>query len=107
MPATTGLSSCSAVLLIFPRPSARSVLRWRGDWPMELRICVSFSFAIAGHLPGLLGLEGQHIGDRLAARLGNVLRAAQLPQGGLGRLQHVDQLCRAERLREHVADSNK
>ena len=46
MPASTGAVVVSLVLPIRPRPSARSVPRWRSDWPIWLRTCVSFSFAI-------------------------------------------------------------
>src|SRR3954462_4013896 len=100
MPARTGLSSISLVLPIRPRPSARSVPRWRSDWPIWLRTCVSFSFGNGGHLPrtarfssALFGtalvdsallvggrrLVGQHLADLLAARLRHVLGAVQLP----------------------------
>jgi hypothetical protein len=37
-------------LPILAEPSARSVPRWRCDWPIPLRTCVSFTFAIARHL---------------------------------------------------------
>src|SRR4051794_36170913 len=115
MPARTGLSSISLVLPMRPSPSARSVPRWRSDWPIWLRTCVSFSFGNGAHLlgTGLFGtallsdrrLVGQHLADLLAARLGDVLRAPQLPERLLGRLEHVDRIGRAERLREHVADA--
>src|SRR5207244_505607 len=36
---------CSAVLPILPRPSARSVPRWRSLWPIWLRTCVTRSLA--------------------------------------------------------------
>src|SRR5438477_1188672 len=108
MPAITGLSpSCSAVLPIRPNPSARSVPRCRGDWPIALRTWVSLSRGNGGLLgrilhDGLLdrGLVGQHLADRLAARLGDVLGTAQVAQSRLGRLQHVDRIRGAERLRE-------
>src|SRR5207253_5867365 len=88
MPARTGLSSISLVLPIRPRPSARSVPRWRSDWPIWLRTCVSFSFGNGGHLlgsarvvGGRLLLDGrnlvrQHLADLLAAGLRDVLRTA-------------------------------
>src|SRR5581483_3208581 len=105
MPARTGLSSISFVEPIFPRPSARRVPRWRSDWPIWLRTCVSFSFAI-GRRHLLRGrLVRQHLADLLTARLRDFLGAAQLPQSDLGSLQHVDRVRRAERLREHVADA--
>src|SRR5690348_18454695 len=103
MPASTGLSSISFVLPIFPSPSARSVPRWRSDWPMPLRTCVSFTFAIRDHL---LGPVGKHFRGLLAARLRHFLRAAQLPERDLGRLQHVDRVGGAKRLREHVANAS-
>src|SRR5256885_8824999 len=102
MPARTGESSISFVLPIRPRPSARSVPRWRCDWPIWLRTCVSFSFAIFDHLLGLLVRE--NVADGLAARLRDVLGTPELAQRLLGRLQHVDRVRRAQRLREHVAD---
>src|SRR3954466_11461764 len=113
MPARTGLSSISLVLPIRPRPSARSVPRWRSDWPIWLRTCVSFSFGNGGHLLGRalhLVVDGrdlvrQDLADRLAARRGDVLGTAQLAERLLGGLQHVDRVRRAERLREHVADA--
>src|SRR3954454_13479150 len=118
MPARTGESSISFVLPIFPRPRARSVPRWRSDWPIWLRTCVSFSFATCAHLPAVVGLRRasrlrcfhgplvrQDLADLLAARLGDFLGAAQVLQRLLGGLQHVDRVRRAERLREHVADT--
>src|SRR3954470_4223724 len=98
MPARTGLSSISFVLPIRPRPSARSVPRWRSDWPIWLRTCVSFTFATRRHLPSRLGfldrlrrpLVREHFVDLLAARLGDFLRAAQLAECLFGCLQHVD-----------------
>src|SRR3954447_2946786 len=114
MPARTGLSSISLVLPIRPRPSARSVPRWRSDWPIWLRTCVSFSFGNGGHLLGGRALRvlvdgrrlvRQHLADLLAARPGAVLGTAQLAKRLLGRLEHVDRVGRAERLREHVADA--
>src|SRR3954471_16692654 len=103
MPCSTGPSSISLVLPIRPRPSARSVPRWRSDWLIWLRTCVSFSFAIGRHL--LRRLVGKDLGDLLAARLRDFLGTAQLAQCDLGCLQHVDRVRRAERLREHVADA--
>src|SRR5258707_3603657 len=121
MPASTGLSSISLVLPIRPRPSARSVPRWRSDWPISLRTCVSFSLATRGHLLGVVWLRrpsrlrvldrldgplvGQHFVNLLATRLGDFLGAAQLAERLLRCLQHVDRVRRAERLREHVADA--
>src|SRR6185437_11111095 len=96
MPAIAGLSpSCSAVLPILPRPSARSVPRCRGDWPIALLTCVSRTLRTHGPLD----LVRQDVRDRLAARLGDVLGAAQVAQRRHGRLQHVDRVRRAERLR--------
>src|SRR5919201_555933 len=46
MPARTGPSSCSTVLPILPRPSARSVPRCRRLWPISLRTCVIRTFVI-------------------------------------------------------------
>src|SRR5579884_873842 len=107
MPCTTGLSSCSAVRPILPSPSARSVPRWRCDWPIWLRTCVSRSLAIRAHLLRL-GLRRravrQHLVDRLAARLRDLFGPPELAQRLLCRLEHVDRVRRAERLREHVAD---
>src|SRR5665213_4408964 len=110
MPASTGESSISLVLPIRPRPSARSVPRWRSDWPIWLRTWVSLSFAIRRlflrcgfRLRGPLVRE--HFVDLLAARLGDFLRAAELTERLLCCLQHVDRVRRAERLREHVADA--
>src|SRR5439155_23855454 len=102
MPARTGLSSISLVFPIRPSPSARSVPRWRSDWPIWLRTWVSLSFAIGGLFLDDRLLIGQHFVDLLAARLRDFLRAAQLPERLLGGLQHVDRVRRAERLREHV-----
>src|SRR5690242_2366424 len=105
MPASTGPSSISFVLPILPSPSARSVPRWRSDWPMPLRTCVSFTFAIRAHL--LRRPVRKHLRDLLAARLRDFLGTAQLPESDLGRLQHVDRVRRPERLREHVADASE
>src|SRR4029077_6835114 len=90
MPASAGLSSISFVLPIRPRPSARSVPRWRSDWPIWLLTWVSLSFAIV--YLGDFRLERQDLVDLLAARLRDFLRAAQLLQRGLGGLQHVDRV---------------
>src|SRR5207253_11061370 len=96
MPASTGDSSISLVLPIRPRPSARSVPRWRSDWPIWLRTCVSFNFATGRrHLLGRFDrlcrlLVREHFVDLLTARLGDFLRAAQLAERLLGCLQHVD-----------------
>src|SRR3954470_10987036 len=105
MPARTGLSSISFVEPIFPSPSARSVPRWRWDWPIWLLICVSLSLGIRAHLLGDHGPERQDLADPLATRLRDFLGAAQLLQRDLGRLQHVDRVRRPERLREHVVDA--
>src|SRR5215472_15075302 len=106
MPSTTGPDSCSEVLPIFPSPSARSVPRWRSDWPIELRTCVSFNVATRAHLLGFdRRLVREHVADRQAARLRDVLGTAQLAERDLGRLQHVDRVRRPERLREHVANA--
>src|SRR5439155_5087286 len=116
MPAITGVSSCSAVRPIFPSPRARSVPRWRWVWPIWLRTCVSFNFATCrAHLHSVVRLRrlrgldrrlvGEHLADRLAAGLGDVLRPAELAERLLGRLQHVDRVRRSERLGEHVADA--
>src|SRR6266576_3431964 len=119
MPASTGESSISLVFPIRPRPSARSVPRWRSDWPIWLRTCVSLSFATRLHLHGAAWLRRpsrlrgcfdrlrrllvrEHFVDLLAARLRDFLRTAQLAERLLGCLQHVDRVRRAERLREHV-----
>src|SRR5438309_246641 len=105
MPARTGESSISLVLPIRPRPRARSVPRWRSDWPIWLRTWVSLSFAI-GRLFRFGGLlVRQYLVNLLAARLRDFLRTPKLPERLLGRLQHVDRVRRAERLREHVADA--
>src|SRR5262249_45054879 len=101
MPATAGLSrSCSAVLPMRPSPRARRVPRWRGDSPIELLTCVSRTLGT----DGLLDLVRQDVDDRLATGLGDVLGAAEVAQRRLGRLEHVDRVRRAERLRQHVAD---
>src|SRR5690348_1909649 len=115
MPVRTGPSSCSTVRPILPRPSARSVPRCRWLWPISLRTCVIRTFAILGLLWlrrlggrllfGLLGsLVRQHLADREAARLGDLLRPAQPLEAVHGRLRHVDRVGRAEALREEVAD---
>src|SRR3954462_11592927 len=104
MPARTGLSAMSLVLPIRPRPGARSVPRWRADWPIWLRTCVSFSFGNGGHLLGRalhLVVDGrdlvrQDLADLLAARPGDVLGTAQLAKRLLGGLEHVDRVRRAE-----------
>src|SRR6185437_16969746 len=104
MPARTGLSSSSFERPILPRPSARSVPRCFWVWPMPLRTWVSLSRAIRRLL--LHGrLVGQHLADRLAARLRDLLGPAQLTQRHLGRLDHVDRVRRAERLAEDVPDA--
>src|SRR3981189_2771740 len=105
MPARTGESSISLVLPIRPRPSARSVPRWRSDWPIWLRTWVSLSFAIRRLFLHDRLFVREHLVDLLAARLGDFLRAAQLAERLLRCLQHVDRVRRAERLREHVADA--
>src|SRR6478736_2384265 len=108
MPASTGESSISLVLPIRPRPSARSVPRWRSDWPIWLRTCVSFNFDTRAHLLGLrnLGLlVREDLADLLATGLGDFLGAPQLAKRLLRRLQHVDRVRGAERLRQHILDA--
>src|SRR2546430_15313244 len=134
MPASTGLSSCSTVRPILPRPSARSVPRCGRLWPIWLRVCVIRTFATL-----LLSLSGgtsrflrsplhwsaggggrvrrrlcrlvyhrtlvrKNLRDRLAADPGDVLGTAQVAQPVHGRLGHVDRVRRAEALREDAAD---
>ena len=127
----TGSSSCSRVLPIRPSPSARSVPRWRGDWPIALPVWVSLSFGIARSLasgsaarpprparlqprprprPRLLD-RPRRLGSGSTSRI-DLPRARATSSGrrrsrsaGLGGLQHVDRVRRAERLREHVADA--
>src|SRR5712671_111950 len=89
MPASTGDSVCSTLRPILPRPSARSVPRWRSLWPILLRICVILTLATLrilllaeaaalrlflggwlgrhlglGRSGGSLGLRSGHLGDR-------------------------------------------
>src|SRR5689334_16267597 len=114
MPARTGPSSCSTVLPILPRPSARSVPRCRSDWPIWLRVCVIRTFATArllllrGALRLLVGLRvlvRQHLADAEAADPRHVFGPAQAPEPVHRRLRHVDRIRRAEALREDVADA--
>src|SRR5919198_5202991 len=112
MPASTGLSSCSAERPILPRPSARSVPRCCSLWPIWLRICVTRTFATLWLLRlrrlrlFVFGgrLVRQDLGDGLATDLRDVLRASEIPQAVNRRLRHVDRIRRAEALRENVAD---
>src|SRR5690348_8913383 len=104
MPFRTGDSSMTFDLPILPRPSARSVPRWRCDWLISLRTCVTLSFGNCLRLLHGRRFVRQHLADLLAARLGDFLRAAQLAERLLRSLQHVDRVRRAERLREDVVD---
>ncbi len=104
MPASTGDSSCSALLPMRPSPSARRVPRWRWDCPIALRV---WRQPQPRHRLGhLLGLPRQHLADALAARLGDVLGPTQVAAAPRpAAFSHVDRIGRAERLREHVADT--
>src|SRR3954465_15272100 len=121
MPVRTGPSSCSTVFPILPRPSARRVPRWRSLWPIWLRTYVIRTFAILCLLRCLrflrggsrclcllvrrLGrLVGQHLADREAAHLGDLLGTAQPFQPVDRGLRHVDRIRRSEALGEDVAD---
>src|SRR4029077_4821090 len=124
IPASCGLSACSAVRPILPRPSARRVPRWRWLWPIALRVCLILSFAILCLLrlcrsvchgsfrdgfrrSGLLFLlraHGQHLADGQAARGGDLFGPAQALQAVDRRLEHVDRVRRAEALGEDVVD---
>ena len=116
MPESTGLSVCSAVLPILPRPSARkraAVALRLADRATNLRQLhfrhLVATSSVSSRLRRRLDarVARQHVADRLAARPRNVLGPAQLAQSRLGRLQHVDRVRRAERLREHVADAGE
>src|SRR6185437_12145073 len=48
IPSSTGPGCCSTERPILPRPSARSVPRWRSLWPIWLRTWVIFTFAMLG-----------------------------------------------------------
>src|ERR687887_237211 len=106
MPASTGLSSCSAERPILPRPSARSVPRCCSLWPIWLRICVTRTFATLWLLRlrrlrlFVFGgrLVRQDLGDGLATDLRDVLRASEIPQAVNRRLRHVDRIRRPEAL---------
>src|SRR6266850_1987741 len=109
MPLRTGESSISFVLPIRPRPSARSVPRWRSDWPIWLRTCVSFSFATRGHLlsffffdrlHGLLVRE--HVVD--AAELEHRAHAAAGDHAGTGRGRAKQHACSVETAERLVRD---
>src|SRR5829696_5530948 len=125
IPATSGLSGRSTERPILPRPSARSVPRWRSLWPILLRTCVmrSVLFAIGGLLRGgdrdrflgrrgllrrclLLGLllrDRKHVGDRLPARLGDLLGAPEALESLDGCLEHVHRVGRSKALGEDVS----
>src|SRR5206468_3703556 len=113
IPASTGVSSCSAVRPILPRPSARSVPRWRSLWPIWLRTCVTLTFAtglllgrgrrgdchrlgLGLRLLAVRGRERQDVAHRLAARPRDVLGAAQAAERVDGGLEHVDRVGRPE-----------
>src|SRR5262252_8313685 len=105
MPLSTGDSSITFDLPILPRPNARRVPRWRCDWLISLRTCVTLSFGNCLRLLRGRCLVRQHLADLLAARLRDFLRAPQLAKRLLRSLQHVDRVRRAERLGEHVVDA--
>src|SRR2546421_12104538 len=73
MPARTGDSVCSRVLPMVPRPSARSVPRWRSLWPILLRIWVIFTLATLRVVLLLADRAALRLrlllGDRLGRRL--------------------------------------
>src|SRR5262249_41578007 len=122
IPASCGLSWCSAERPILPRPSARSVPRCLWLWPIWLRVCVTRIFVIARLFLGrrrvlLLCLRRldflfdrrlrrhrQHLRDRQTADLRDLLGPAQPLEPVDGRLQHVDRVRGAEALRQDVAD---
>src|ERR1700722_8442422 len=123
MPAITGLESCSRDLPIRPRPRGGGGPRWRGDCPIAVPVWVSLSLAIvirlsvrlehAGFLArdgdrsesrgrrlglGLEGLgEREHVANRLSACERDLFGPAQVTEGLLGRLEHVDRVGGAER----------
>ena len=110
MPAITGLSSCSRVLPIRPSPSARkraAVARALPDRASDLSDPKPWQ-GVSSERP-LLFLDGclprKHVAHGHAASLRDVLGAPQSAQRLLGRLQHVDRVRGAERLREHVANA--
>src|ERR687887_832814 len=113
IPASCGLSACSAVRPILPRPSARRVPRCLALWPIELRVWVIRSFAISGCFLRRFGFlrdlrpHRQNLLDRQAARLGDLVRAAEALEAVDRRLEHVDRVRRAETLRQDVADSGQ
>src|SRR3954463_3378766 len=114
IPSVCGVSSRSTVRPIRPSPSARSVPRCFCDWPIWLRVCVIFSFAILGNgwrclLCGnslaLLSLSReQDFVDRLAAHPRDVLRAAQALEPVDRRLEQVDRIRVPQALGENVTD---
>src|SRR5213082_1851963 len=88
MPATTGPSSCSTVLPILPRPSARSVPRCFWLWPIELRVWVIRTFATRR----LLLLHGGPRGGT----------SSRFPVNGLPRSAVADRrLCRRRLVGKH------
>src|SRR5947208_17116081 len=103
MPASAGVSVCSAVRPILPSPSARSVPSCRVLWPTPERICVTLSLlirslvALVRRLRRLTSLrcrvsgsgdgdwlrvsgggdrDGQDVADRQPAVAGDILRPA-------------------------------
>src|SRR4029453_8861407 len=102
IPASAGLSSCSAARPIFPSPRARRVPRCRCVWPIWLLTCVTRTLLTLFLLPRLLGRrlvcrgfrlcrgvgdllfglrcggDGQDSRDRQPAHAGHVLGAAEL-----------------------------
>src|SRR5437588_6441934 len=102
MPARTGLSSCSAVRPILPRPSARNVPRCAWVWPIWLRVCVIRTLAIVGCYRRFVGKD---LTNCLASHPGDVLGTAETPQAVHRRLRHVDRIRRAEALGQDVPDS--
>src|SRR6266705_2603166 len=107
MPARTGPSSCSTVMPILRRPSARRVPRCFWVSPIWLRTCVIRTFAIALLLRLLGRLVGEHLGDGQAAHLRHLIRAAKPLEAIDRRLRHVDRVRRAKALGEDVADSRE
>src|SRR2546423_3187382 len=126
IPASWGLSACSAERPIFPSPSARKVPRWRSLWPIWLRVCVIFSFAIGcllGRRRGLFGTrqrrfscnrpelgglsrsfllcrDREDLRDGQAARLRDLLGPPQPPHAAARCLEHLDRGGRPQALRE-------
>src|ERR1700693_243560 len=115
IPASCGLSACSEVRPILPRPRARRVPRWRALWPIELRVCLIFTFdtlcllrrrsRLRRWLLVHLCSHRQHLANCQAPRGSNVLRGAEVLQALDGRLQHVRGIRRPEALGEDVADA--